>query len=121
MSIPGTAGEAAESTFRWKRTTFENSNGDFVENCSAGFTFERKHFLRDVLSQCGAHVDHRLTNQGGENCKSGSMRLAKASSLLGSRITKVRCSAQDFVKLNEHRRPRTNKSGLRGCRFLFQI
>ena len=34
MSIPGTAGETAEGSFRWKRNTFEKPEGDFVKNCS---------------------------------------------------------------------------------------
>ena len=33
--IPGTGGKAAEGTFRWKRSTFERPERDFVENCSA--------------------------------------------------------------------------------------
>ena len=35
MWIPRTAGEAAEVTFRWKRSTLERPERDFVENCSA--------------------------------------------------------------------------------------
>ena len=37
MPIPGTAGEATESAFLWKRETFESSKGRFAENCSAEF------------------------------------------------------------------------------------
>ena len=37
MPIPGTAGEAAESTFRWKRSTFESSRGGVVKHCSTAF------------------------------------------------------------------------------------
>ena len=34
MLIPGTGGKAAEGTFRWKRSTLERPERDFVENCS---------------------------------------------------------------------------------------
>ena len=33
--IPGTGGKVADGTFRWKRSTLERPEKDFVQNCSA--------------------------------------------------------------------------------------
>ena len=35
MPRPGTAGDAAEGSFLWKRSTLESSRGGFVKSCSA--------------------------------------------------------------------------------------
>ena len=49
MSIPRIAGEAAEATFRWKRSTFEWGLGYCEKNCSSEFVKCRVFQVQEAL------------------------------------------------------------------------
>ena len=81
MWVTGTAGEAAEGTFRWKRSTFERPEGDFVENCSAEIVkckvFRGQEALFEGCAFQMWRARHRQTKTGRRKLENGNDALSQ--------------------------------------------